>query len=159
MSNTGKEAIVAMLGDGDFFGEGSLGGQPLRLESATAMTRCSVVRIKKDAMLQALHRESRLADLFIACLLARSIQYEENLIEQLFNNSEKRLARILLLLARFSGKPTIPNLNQTDLAEIVGTTRSRINFFMNKFRTSGFIDYGKDGIQVNASLLNVLLKD
>jgi CRP/FNR family cyclic AMP-dependent transcriptional regulator len=159
ISNTGKEAIVAILGDGDFFGEGSLGGQPLRMESATAMTYCSVLRIKKDALLQALHREPRFADLFIAFLLGRNIQYEENLIDQLFNNSEKRLARILLLLARFSGKPVIPNLNQTALAEMVGTTRSRINFFMNKFRTSGFIDYGKDGIQVNTSRLNVLLKD
>jgi CRP/FNR family cyclic AMP-dependent transcriptional regulator len=159
ISNTGKEAIVAIVGDGDFVGEGSIGSQPLRMESATAMTDCSVLQINKDAMLQSLHREPTLADLFIACLLARNIQYEETLLDQLFNNSEKRLARILQLLARYSEKSTIPNLNQTALAEMVGTTRSRINFFMNKFRTSGFIDYGKDGIQVNSSLLNVFLKD
>jgi CRP/FNR family cyclic AMP-dependent transcriptional regulator len=159
ISNTGKEAILAILADGDFLGEGSIAGQPLRMESATAMTYCSVLRIKKHAMLRSLHREPELANLFIACLLARNIQYEENLVHQLLNNSEKRLARILQLLARFSEKPTIPNLNQTALAEMVGTTRSRINFFMNKFRMLGFIDYGKDGIQVNSSLLSVLRKD
>ncbi len=163
MSNTGKEAVVAILGDGDFFGEGSLANQPFRMESAITMTYCKVLRIQKDEMLQALHREPKIVDLFMSCVLARSIQYEENFVDQLFNSSEKRLARILLLLARVgrAEKPDtpIPNINQGTLAEMVGTTRSRVNFFMKKFRTSGFITYGKDGIRVHSALLDVVLKE
>jgi CRP/FNR family transcriptional regulator, cyclic AMP receptor protein len=163
ISTTGKEAIIAILGGGDFFGEGSLAGQPLRMESATAMMDCRILRIKKDAMSLALRREPKIADLFMACVLARNIQYEENFVDQLFNSSEKRLARILLLLARFGGdgnsETAIPDMSQAALAEMVGTTRSRINVFMNKFRASGFIAYGKDGIRVHSSLLSIVLKE
>jgi len=163
ISKGGKEAIVGILGKGDFFGEGSLAGQPLRMGSATAMTYCQLQRIDKKAMTLALHQELKLADLFVASLLARNIRIEQDLVDQLFNSSEKRLARILLLLAQFGGggmpKPVIDMISQKTLAEMVGTTRSRINFFMNRFRTSGFINYGKDGIQVHRSLLNVVLED
>ncbi len=163
ISKGGKEAIVGILGKGDFFGEGSLAGQPLRMGSATAMTYCQLQRIDKKAMTLALHQELKLADLFVASLLARNIRIEQDLVDQLFNSSEKRLARILLLLAQFGKdgmpKPVIDMISQKTLAEMVGTTRSRINFFMNRFRTSGFINYGKDGIQVHRSLLNVVLED
>ncbi len=163
ISKSGKEAIVGILGKGEFFGEGSLAGQSIRIGSATAMTYCQLLRIDKKAMALALHQELKVTDLFVASLLARNIRIEQDLVDQLFNSSEKRLARILLLLAQFGKdgmpKPVIDMISQKTLAEMVGTTRSRINFFMNRFRTSGFINYGKDGIQVHRSLLNVVLED
>jgi CRP/FNR family cyclic AMP-dependent transcriptional regulator len=163
VSKAGREAIVALLGVGDFFGEACLGADDLRVESATAMTFCELLRIEKQAMATALQRGHKLSDLFIPALLARSSRYERDLVDQLFNSSEKRLARILLLLAQFRTDETpetvIHKISQGTLAEMVGTTRSRINFFMNKFRTSGFINYGTNGIQVDSSLLNVVLKD
>jgi CRP/FNR family transcriptional regulator, cyclic AMP receptor protein len=162
VSKTGKEATVGILGEGDFFGEGSLAGQPLRMGSATAITDCTVLRIDKKAMMEALHREHGLSDLFVAYLLARNIRYEEDLVDQLFNSSEKRLARILLLLARFGkeGIPetVVPKISQETLAEMIGTTRARVSFFMNRFRELGFIDYN-GGLQVHSSLLNVVLHD
>lgn len=162
VSNVGKEATIGILSDGEFFGEGSLAGQALRMGSATAMTDCVVLRIDKKAMMDALHREHELSDLFVAYLLARNIRYEEDLVDQLFNSSEKRLARILLLLAHFGkeGKPesVVPKISQEMLAEMVGTTRSRVSFFMNRFRTLGFIHYN-GGLQVHSSLLNVVLHD
>ena len=142
VSKTGKEATIGILSDGSFFGEGSPAGQPLRMGSATAMTDCAVLRIEKRAMVQRLHREQTLSDLFVAYLLARNIRYEEDLVDQLFNSSEKRLARILLLLAHFGkdGVPetVIPTISQETLAEMIGTTRSRVSFFMNRFRKLGF---------------------
>jgi CRP/FNR family transcriptional regulator, cyclic AMP receptor protein len=164
VSKTGKEATLGILGDRDFFGEGSLAGQTLRMESATAMTDCSVLRIEKKAMIETLHREHEFSDLFVAYLLTRNIRYEEDLVDQLFNSSEKRLARILLLLAHFGkeGKPepVVPKISQEMLAEMIGTTRSRVSFFMNRFRTLGFIDYdAASGLQVHSSLLNVVLHD
>jgi CRP/FNR family cyclic AMP-dependent transcriptional regulator len=162
LSSSGKEATIGILGDGDFFGEGCLAGQPLRMGSASAITTCDILRIEKKAMMQALHREHRLSDRFVAYLLARNIRYEEDLVDQLFNSSEKRLARILLLLAHF-GKEEAPEsivaeVSQTTLAEMVGTTRSRVNFFMNRFRKLGFIHYN-GGLKVHNSLLNVVLHD
>ncbi|MGA9860746.1 MAG: Crp/Fnr family transcriptional regulator [Terriglobales bacterium] len=162
VSNDGKEATIGILGDGEFFGEGSLAGQALRMGSATAMTDCAVLRIDKKAMMEALHREHEFSDLFVAYLLARNIRYEEDLVDQLFNSSEKRLARILLLLAQFGkeGKPetVVPKISQETLAEMVGTTRSRVSFFMNRFRKLGFIHYN-GGLQIHSSLLNVVLHD
>jgi CRP-like cAMP-binding protein len=162
VSKTGKEATIAILTDGDFFGEGSLAGQPLRMGSATAMTDCAILRIDKKAMMEALHREHEVSDMFVAYLLARNIRYEEDLVDQLFNSSEKRLARILLLLAHFGkeGKPepVVPKISQEMLAEMIGTTRSRVSFFMNRFRELGFIHYN-GGLQVHSSLLNVVLHD
>jgi CRP/FNR family transcriptional regulator, cyclic AMP receptor protein len=162
VSNDGKEATIGVLGDGEFFGEGALAGQPLRMGGATAMTDCAVLRIDKKAMMEALHREHELSDLFVAYLLARNIRYEEDLVDQLFNSSEKRLARILLLLAHFGkdGIPeaVVPKISQETLAEMVGTTRSRVSFFMNRFRKLGFIRYN-GGLQVHSSLLNVVLHD
>jgi len=162
VSKTGKEATIGILGDGDFFGEGSLAGQSLRMESATAMTDCSVLRIDKKAMMETVHREHEFSDLFVAYLLSRNIRYEEDLVDQLFNSSEKRLARILLLLAQFGkeGKPesVVPKISQEMLAEMIGTTRSRVSFFMNRFRKLGFIHYN-GGLQVHSSLLNVVLHD
>jgi CRP/FNR family transcriptional regulator, cyclic AMP receptor protein len=162
LASNGKEAIIAILNEGHFFGEGCLGGQPLRMASATAMTDCQLMRIEKEAMVLALHREQTLSDMFVAHLLGRNIRYEEDLVDQLFNSSEKRLARILLLLAHFGkeGKPekVIPKISQETLAEMVGTTRSRVNFFMNRFRKLGFIDYN-GGLEVHSSLLNVVLHD
>src|SRR6202140_498300 len=164
VSKIGKEATIGILNDGDFFGEGCLTGQPLRLGSATAMTDCSVMRIGKKSMMEVLHREHAFSDLFVAYLLARNIRYEEDLVDQLFNSSEKRLARVLLLLAHFGkeGKPevAIPKITQETLAEMVGTTRSRVSFFMNRFRKLGFIDYqAGDELQVHSSLLNIVLHD
>jgi CRP-like cAMP-binding protein len=166
VSKTGKEATIGILGDRSFFGEGSLAGQPLRMGTATAMTDCAVLRIEKKAMMQALHREQSLSDMFVAYLLARNVRYEEDLVDQLFNSSEKRLARVLLMLARFGkeGVPesVVPKISQETLAEMVGTTRSRVSFFMNRFRKMGFIDYsgGEGGaLQVHSSLLNVVLHD
>jgi CRP/FNR family transcriptional regulator, cyclic AMP receptor protein len=154
-----------MLGAGDFCGEGSLAGQALRMGSATAMTDCVVLRIDKKAMMEALHREHELSDMFVAYLLARNIRYEEDLVDQLSNSSEKRLARILLLLAHFGkeGKPesVVPKISQEMLAEMIGTTRSRVSFFMNRFRKLGFVHYngGLGGLRVHSSLLNVVLHD
>ena len=164
VSKSGKEATIGILNEGDFFGEGCLTGQPLRLCSATAMTDCSVMRIDKKAMMDVLHREHAFSDVFVAYLLTRNIRYEEDLVDQLFNSSEKRLARILLLLAHFGkeGVPVtvIPTISQEALAEMVGTTRSRVSFFMNRFRKLGFIDYhAGDALQVHSSLLNIVLHD
>jgi CRP/FNR family transcriptional regulator, cyclic AMP receptor protein len=163
VSKNGKEATIGILNEGDFFGEGCLTGQPLRLCSATAMTDCSAMKIEKKAMMEVLHREQTFSDLFVRYLLARNIRYEEDLVDQLFNSSEKRLARILLLLAHFGkeGKPeiVIPKMSQESLAEMVGTTRSRVSFFMNRFRKLGFIHYNTGDLQVHSSLLNVVLHD
>jgi CRP-like cAMP-binding protein len=164
VSKIGKEATIGILNEGDFFGEGCLTGQPLRLCSATAMTDCVVMRIDKKSMMKTLHEEHELSDLFVVYLLTRNIRYEEDLVDQLFNSSEKRLARILLLLAHFGkeGKPEtlIANISQETLAEMIGTTRSRVSFFMNRFRKLGFIDYhGGDDLQVHSSLLNIVLHD
>jgi CRP-like cAMP-binding protein len=163
VSKVGKEATLGILSEGDFFGEGGLAGQSLRMGSATAMTDCELLRIDKKAMMLALHREHTFSDLFVAYLLARNIRYEEDLVDQLFNSSEKRLARLLLLLAHFGkeGVPetVIPKISQETLAEMIGTTRSRVSFFMNRFRDLGFLDYGGSGLQVHSSLLNVVLHD
>ena len=164
VSETGKEATIGILNEGDFFGEGCLTGQPLRLCAATALTDCSVMRIDKKSMVDVLHREHAFSDMFVAYLLTRNIRYEEDLVDQLFNSSEKRLARILLLLAHFGkegkAETLIPNMSQEMLAEMIGTTRSRVSFFMNRFRKLGFIDYdGGSGFQVHSSLLNIVLHD
>jgi CRP/FNR family transcriptional regulator, cyclic AMP receptor protein len=163
VSKIGKEATLGILSEGDFFGEGGLAGQSLRMGSATAMTDCELMRIEKKAMILALHEQHTLSDLFTAYLLGRNIRYEADLVDQLFNSSEKRLARILLLLAHFGkeGVPetVIPKMSQETLAEMVGTTRSRVSFFMNRFRKLGFVDYGESGLQVHSSLLNIVLHD
>ena len=164
VSQIGKEATLGVLSEGEFFGEGGLAGQPLRMGSATAMTDCELMRIDKKAMMLALHQEQTLSEMFTAHLLGRNIRFEEDLVDQLFNSSEKRLARILLVLARFgnAGVPetVIPQISQETLAGMVGTTRSRVSFFMNKFRTLGFVNYnGGSGLQVHSSLLNVVLHD
>jgi CRP-like cAMP-binding protein len=164
VSKVGKEATIGILNKGDFFGEGCLTGQPLRLCSATTMTDCSVMRIDKKSMVEVLHREHAFSDIFVAYLLTRNIRYEEDLVDQLFNSSEKRLARILLLLAHFGkdgkAETLIPKMSQETLAEMVGTTRSRVSFFMNRFRKLGFIDYdGGSGLQIHSSLLNIVLHD
>src|SRR5277367_7125100 len=164
VSNTGKEATIAIVSEGNFFGEGSLAGQLVRMGSAVALTDCQLLRVEKKAMLAALHREHALSDMFVAYLLARNIRYEEDLVDQLFNSSEKRLARILLLLAHFGKEGVhetpIPNISQETLAEMIGTTRSRVSFFMNRFRNMGFIDYhGTGDLQVHSSLLNIVLHD
>ena len=162
VSKTGKEATIGILSEGNFFGEGSLAGQALRMGSAAAMTDCQLLRIEKKAMMAALHREHAFSDMFVAYLLARNIRYEEDLVDQLFNSSEKRLARVLLMLAHFGkeGVPetVVPGISQETLAEMVGTTRSRVSFFMNRFRKLGFIHYN-GGLQVHSSLLNVVLHD
>ncbi|MDQ1388482.1 MAG: family transcriptional regulator, cyclic receptor protein [Acidobacteriaceae bacterium] len=162
VAKNGKEATIGLLNPGDFFGEGSLAGQSLRMGSATAMTDCKLLRIEKKAMMLALHQEHTLSDMFTAYLLGRNIRYEADLVDQLFNSSEKRLARILLLLAHFGkeGMPetVVPKITQETLAEMVGTTRSRVSFFMNKFRKLGFIHYN-GGLEVHSSLLNVVLHD
>ncbi len=163
VSKIGKEATLGILSEGAFFGEGGLAGQPLRMGSATAMTDCQLLRIDKKAMMLALHREHTFSDLFVAYLLTRNIRYEEDLVDQLFNSSEKRLARILLLLAHFGkeGVPetVVPKISQETLAEMIGTTRSRVSFFMNRFRKLGFLDYGESGMQIHSSLLNIVLHD
>ena len=166
VSKTGKEATIGILSDGSFFGEGSLAGQALRMGSAVSMTDCSLLRIDKKAMMSALHREHAFSDMFVAYLLSRNIRYEEDLVDQLFNSSEKRLARVLLMLAHFGkeGVPetVVPKISQETLAEMVGTTRSRVSFFMNRFRKLGFIHYAggeEGGLQVHSSLLNVVLHD
>ena len=162
VNETGKEAVVAILGPGDFFGEGCLAGQPLRIGSATAITATTVLAIEKKEMIRVLHAEHAFSDRFISYMLSRNIRVEEDLVDQLFNSSEKRLARTLLLLARYGkeDKPQkmIPKVSQEMLAEMVGTTRSRVNFFMNKFRKLGFIKYN-GGLHVDSSLLSVVLHD
>jgi CRP/FNR family transcriptional regulator, cyclic AMP receptor protein len=166
VSKIGREATIGILGEGNFFGEGALAGQALRMGSAVAMTDCEIQRIEKKSMMSALHREHAFSDMFVAYLLARNIRYEEDLVDQLFNSSEKRLARVLLLLAHFGkeGVPesVVPKISQETLAEMVGTTRSRVSFFMNRFRKLGFIHYAggiEGGLQVHSSLLNVVLHD
>jgi len=160
VSKRGKAAIVAILGPGDFFGEGCLAGQPARMATASAMTEAAVVRVERQAMLRLLHERSVFSERFMAHLLARNVRFEEDLVDQLFNSSEKRLARVLLLLARFgkegATEPVVPRVSQEVLAEMVGTTRPRISGFMNKFRRLGFIEYN-GGLHVHSSLLNVLL--
>jgi CRP-like cAMP-binding protein len=162
VSNTGKEAIVGMLKLGDFFGEGCLAGQRTRMGTATTRGATTVVTVAKSKMLRLLRQQPTMSDLFISYILSRNIRIEEDLVDQLFNSSEKRLARTLLLLARYgkADEPlsVLPGVSQETLAEIVGTTRSRVNFFMNKFKKLGFIDY-QDGLQVNRSLLSVILHD
>jgi CRP/FNR family cyclic AMP-dependent transcriptional regulator len=162
VAKNGKEATIGILNPGDFFGEGGLAGQPLRMGTATAMTDLELMRIEKKAMMEALHREHTLSDMFTAYLLGRNIRYEADLVDQLFNSSEKRLARTLLLLAQFGkeGKPetVVPKISQETLAEMVGTTRSRVSFFMNRFRELDFIHYN-GGLQVHSSLLSVVLHD
>lgn len=163
VSKTGKEATIGILNGGSFFGEGALAGQVLRIGSAAAMTDCELLRVEKKAMMAALHREHAFSDMFVAYLLARNIRYEEDLVDQLFNSSEKRLARVLLLLAHFGKEgipePVVPKISQETLAEMIGTTRSRVSFFMNRFRKLGFVDYDGGGLQVHSSLLNVVLHD
>ena len=162
LSKAGREAVVAMLGPGEFFGEGCLAGQPVRMGTATATIESTILLIDKNQMVRLLHKQHALSDRFIAHMLARNIRIEEDLIDQLFNSSEKRLARTLLLLARYGkhDKPVraVPPISQATLAEMVGTTRSRVNFFMKKFQRLGFIDYA-DGLKVNNSLLTVVLHD
>ena len=162
VNEAGKEAVVAVLGPGDFFGEGCLAGQPIRIGTATAITPATLLVIEKKEMIRLLHREHEFSDRFITYMLSRNIRIEEDLVDQLFNSSEKRLARTLLLLARYGteDKPqrVLPKIAQETLAEMVGTTRSRVNFFMNKFRKLGFIKYN-GGLQINTSLLSVVLHD
>jgi CRP/FNR family cyclic AMP-dependent transcriptional regulator len=162
VNETGKEAVVAILGPGDFFGEGCLAGQPIRIGTATAITPTTLLMIEMKEMIRVLHAEHAFSDRFISYMLSRNIRIEEDLIDQLFNSSEKRLARSLLLLARYGkqDKPqrVLPKISQEMLAEMVGTTRSRVNFFMNKFRKLGFIKYN-GGLQINTSLLSVVLHD
>jgi CRP/FNR family transcriptional regulator, cyclic AMP receptor protein len=162
VSEQGKEAVVALLGTGDFVGEGCLSGEPLRLATVSTMTECVIVRITKADITRVIHEEPAFAELFIAHLLARNLRVEEDLVDQLFNSSEKRLARILLLLANFGKEgrpePIIAKISQETLAEMIGTTRARVSFFMNKFRQLGLIDYNGH-IEVHSSLLNVVLHD
>ena len=162
LSKTGRQAVIAMLGPGEFFGEGCLAGHPVRMGSATATTDSTILLIDKDHMARLLHEEHGLSDRFISYMLARNIRIEQDLVDQLFNSSEKRLARTLLLLARYGqhDKPVRPILpiTQETLAEMIGTTRSRVNFFMKKFQRLGFIDY-TDGLRINNSLLTVVLHD
>jgi CRP/FNR family transcriptional regulator, cyclic AMP receptor protein len=162
VSEQGKEAVVAILGTGEFCGEGCLAGQPRRMATATAMTECEIMRLEKAAVVRVLHAEPAFSEMFVAHLLARNIRVEEDLVDQLFNSSEKRLARALLLLANFGKEgrpePIIAKVSQETLADMIGTTRSRVSFFMNKFRQLGFIDYnGK--LAVHSSLLSVVLHD
>jgi len=162
LSAAGKEAVVGILGPGDFFGEGCLAGQPVRMGTATTIVPSTVLVVEKSEMFKVLHEENALSDRFISFMLARNIRIEEDLIDQLFNSSEKRLARTLLLLARYGNDDhphgVLPKISQEMLAEMIGTTRSRVNFFMNKFRKLGFIKYN-GGLQINTSLLSVVLHD
>jgi CRP/FNR family transcriptional regulator, cyclic AMP receptor protein len=164
LSSSGKEATIGILGEGEFFGEGCLAGQALHVGAATAMTDCTVLRIEKKAMMKALHTEQAFSDVFVAHLLQRNIRFQADLVDQLFNSSEKRLARVLLLLSHFGkeGIPqtVLPKISQETLAEMIGTTRSRVSFFMNRFRKLGFVDYDAgDELQVHSSLLSVVLHD
>jgi CRP-like cAMP-binding protein len=162
LSHSGKEAIVAMLGPGDFLGEGALAGQPVRMGTATAVATSTVLVLPKQQMTRLLHEEPGFSDRFIQYMLSRNLRIEEDLVDQLFNSSEKRLARTLLLLARYGKEATphrvLPKLSQEVLAEMIGTTRSRVNFFMNKFRKLGFIEYN-GGLKINTSLLSVVLHE
>jgi CRP/FNR family transcriptional regulator, cyclic AMP receptor protein len=162
VNEVGKEAVVAILGPGDFFGEGCLAGQAVRMGTATTVTASTVLVIEKSEMFKVLHAEHGLSDLFIKFMLARNIRIEADLVDQLFNSSEKRLARTLLLLARYGQQDqphgVLPKMSQETLAEMIGTTRSRVNFFMNKFRKLGFIEYN-GGLQINTSLLSVVLHE
>lgn len=164
VSDGGKEATLGILGDGDFFGEGGLAGQLVYMSSAVAMTHCVLLRVAKKTMVDAMSREPKLSALFVKCLLKRNIRYQDDLVDQLFNSSEKRLARVLLLMAQFGqegvSERLVPRLSQETLAEMVGTTRSRVNFFMNRFRKLGFINYDTGNkLQVHNSLLSVVLND
>ena len=163
ISQQGKEAIVAILGAGEFFGEGCLAGQPLRMATAVAMTDCTLDKIDKPLMARMLHEHHDISELFVKHLLSRNIRYEADLVDQLFNSSEKRLARILLLLSHFGkeskAEAVIPRVNQDTLAQMVGTTRSRVSHFMNRFREHGFIDYDDGGLTVHSGLLSVVLHD
>jgi CRP-like cAMP-binding protein len=161
LSRIGKEAVVAILSPGDFFGEGALAGQSVRIETATAMTPSSVLIIEKEAMVRLLHKEPLFADRFLSHMLSRNMRIEADLVDQLFNSSEKRLARTLLLLARYgqaNPQRTLPKISQETLAEMIGATRARVNFFMNKFRKLGFIEYN-GGLKINTSLLSIVLHD
>jgi CRP/FNR family cyclic AMP-dependent transcriptional regulator len=162
VSREGKVAVIAILSVGDFFGEGCLAGQLTRMSSAAAMSECSIVRLEKAALIRVLREEPDFSEMFLMHVLSRNIRFEADLVDHLFNSSEKRLARVLLLLANFGkmGEPqtVIPKISQETLAEIIGTTRSRVSFFMNRFRKLGFIEYN-DGLEVHSSLLNVVLHD
>ena len=163
ISQQGKEAVIALLGPGDFFGEGCLAGQLVRTATAMALSECSIMRLARREMVRVLRDEPRFSQVFVTHLLSRNIKIEEDLVDQLFNSSEKRLARVLLLLANF-GKPeepksVIPKISQETLAEIVGTTRSRVSFFMNRFRRLGFVDYDGGSLEVHSSLLTVVLNE
>jgi CRP/FNR family transcriptional regulator, cyclic AMP receptor protein len=161
VSQQGKEAIVAVLSAGEFFGEGCVAGQPLRMATAVAMTDCTLDKIEKSLMTHLLHERHDISELFVTHLLSRNIRYEADLVDQLFNSSEKRLARILLMLAHFGkesrAEPVLPRISQDDLAQMVGTTRSRVSHFMNKFRGLGFIDYDDSGLTVHSGLLSIVL--
>jgi CRP/FNR family transcriptional regulator, cyclic AMP receptor protein len=163
VSEHGKEAVVAILGTGEFFGEGCLAGQAVRISTVTTMADSVIARIEKATIIRVIHQEPMFAEMFIAHLLGRTIRVEADLVDQLFNSSEKRLARMLLLLANFGKEgrpePIIAKVSQETLAEMIGTTRSRVSFFMNKFRELGFIDYNGSGLEVHASLLNAVLHD
>src|SRR6202011_2215844 len=164
VSENGREATLGILGEGDFFGEGGLGGQFLRMSSATALTDCILLHIERKAMMHAMSLQPKLSAMFVKYLVKRNIRYQDDLVDQLFNSSEKRLARVLLLMAHFGkegvSEMSIPRLSQETLAEMVGTTRSRVSFFMNRFRKLGFINYDVgDNLHVHSSLLNVVLHD
>jgi CRP-like cAMP-binding protein len=163
VSKTGKEVVVAILSQGSFFGEGCLAGQPLRMATASAEQRSTIIRVEKKVMLNLLHEDAEFAERFLAYLLARNIRMEADLVDHLFNSSEKRLARLLLLMANFGqdSKPTpvLAKVSQETLAEMIGTTRSRVSFFLNRFRELGFIDYNGEGMQVRSSLVSVVLHD
>src|ERR1039457_1435092 len=163
-SQQGKEAIVAVIGPGEFFGEGCLAGRPLRMATATTLTDCTLYRVEKPLMMRMLHEQHDISELFVTHLLIRNMRYQEDLVDQLFNSSEKRLARILLLLSHYGkeakAETILPGINQEHLAQMVGTTRSRVSHFMNKFRTLGFIDYtGSGALTVNNGLMTVILSD
>jgi CRP/FNR family transcriptional regulator, cyclic AMP receptor protein len=163
VSDQGKEAVVTILGADEFCGEGCLAGQPRRISTVTAMTECMVMRLAKPSIMRVLRDEPAFSEIFISHLLSRTIRVEEDLVDQLFNSSEKRLARLLLILANFGKEakpgPMIAKISQETLAEMIGTTRSRVSFFMNKFRRLGFVDYNGRGLEVHSSLLNVVLHD
>jgi len=163
VSKSGKEAVIAILAEGSFFGEGCLAGQPLRISTARAVSRSVLVRVEQSAMLERLHGEPEFAERFLAFMLARNVRMEADLVDHLFNSSEKRLARLLLLMANFGQEskpiPLIAKMSQETLADMIGTTRSRVSFFLNRFRELGFIDYNGDGMQVHSSLISVVLHD
>lgn len=163
VSDQGKEAVVAILGAGEFCGEGCLARQARRIATVRAMTECTIMRLQKTSIVRVLYEQRAFSEMFMSHLLARTIRVEEDLVDQLFNSSEKRLARLLLLLANFGKEgrpePVIAKISQETLAEMIGTTRSRVSFFMNKFRRLGFLDYNGEGLEVHSSLLNVILHD